>query len=123
MKIRSVFKLKRRRRKSKKKKRRVKTTKKTLAQEVRQKSDISERRRVEGVAYDATRPLGLWATCKGSSYTKNKYNFFYCHKLEAEYYFYLIIFSKKSVFSGKTVRYGFGGTFDRVHGLLIVIRN
>ncbi len=75
---------------------------KSLAQEVRQKIDIWVRRN-KG-------PLGHTATCKGSSYTKNEYNLFY-QKLDTEYFF-IQFFSKKAVFSEKTLKNCFGSTFD-----------
>ncbi len=54
---------------------------------MRQKSDISEgRSKGSTLTLFATWLLGHCATCNGSSYTKNEYNFFN-QKLEAEYFF------------------------------------
>ncbi len=64
----------------------------SLAQEVRQKSDISEHRSIRTLF--VTRPLGHWATRQGSSYTKNEYNLFY-RKFDAEYFFIQQFFRKK----------------------------
>ncbi len=69
--------------------------KKSLAQEVRQKSDILERR--SKLTLFATRPLGYCATCKGSSYTKNVNNFFY-QKSDAQYFLLDNFFKKSSIF-------------------------
>ncbi len=49
--------------------------KKSLAQEVRQKRNISECSPPLTITLFATRPRGQCAACKGSSYTKNEYNF------------------------------------------------
>ncbi len=82
---------------------------KSLTQEVRQKNDISERRSKWSppsiLSLFTTLPLCQCATCKGSSYTKNKYNLFY-QKLDAEYFFNS--FLKNAVFSEKTVKNCFG---------------
>ncbi len=56
--------------------------KKSLAQEVRQKSDISERR-CKGLQHVQ---LCHCATSQRSSYTKNEYSLFY-RKFDAEYFF------------------------------------
>ncbi len=70
----------------------LKYYKNLLAQEVRQKRDISDRRKLEGASPPstltlfATRPLGHCAICKGLSYTKNEYNLYH-QKLDAEYLF------------------------------------
>ncbi len=71
--------------------------------EVRQKSDISERRSKgwrggfapSTLTLFATRPLGHCTTCKGSSYTKNGYNLFH-QKVEAEYFAFNNFFLKKA---------------------------
>ncbi len=70
-------------------------------QEVRQKRNISEHRS----------PLSPCATFKGPSYATNEYNRFH-QKLDAEYFFILQFFQKKTVFSEKTVKNCFGSTFD-----------
>ncbi len=72
--------------------------KKSLAQEVRQKSDISERRRVEGGLQHVQ--LCHCATCQGSSYTKDEYSLF-SQKSDAEYFFIQQFFSKKLYFQRK----------------------
>ncbi len=80
------------------------TFKKSLAQEVRQKSDILDRR-------SKVRPLQPLLclqhvqlchcpTCQGSSYTKNEYSLFY-RKLDAEYFFIRQFFRKKLYFQRK----------------------
>ncbi len=82
----------------------VENIKKTLAQEVRQKSDISDRRR----RLRPLQPLLCWqhvqlghcATSQGSSYTKNEYNLFY-QKFDAEYFFIQQFFRKKLYFLRK----------------------
>ncbi len=78
--------------------------KKSLAQEVRQKSDISEHRGVSPLqpllCLQHTQ-LCHCAPCQGSSYTKNKYSLFY-QKFDAEYFFNPQFFRKKTVFSEKT---------------------
>ncbi len=70
--------------------------KKSLAQEVRQKSDTSKRTN-KSWPYFTTRPLGHCATCKESSYTKNEYNLFY-QKLDAEYFLFNNFLEKNSIF-------------------------
>ncbi len=76
--------------------------KKSLAQEVRQKSDISECWRPPStLTLFATRPTVChWATCQGSSYTKNEYSLFY-QKCNAEYFFIQQFFRKKLYFQRK----------------------
>ncbi len=73
--------------------------KKSLAQEVRQKTDISEHRR-KGSRGLLTLRHGCWVAVrpvKGLSfYTKNEYNIFN-HKLDAEYVFIRHFFLKKAV--------------------------
>ncbi len=86
--------------------------KKYLAQEVRQKSDGGF---VPFIPYFATRPLGHCAICKGSSYTKNKYNLFH-HNLDVEYFFIQQFFQKKAVFYEKTVKNSFGANLTIFSG-------
>ncbi len=76
-------------------------SKKFLVQEVRQRSDISDRIEVR-VAPSALTSFAIWplrccATCKGSSYTKNEYNFFY-NKLYAKYFLFDNFFEKNGIF-------------------------
>ncbi len=88
--------------------------KKSLAQEVRQKSDIS-------APLFATRPTVSGATCQGSPYTKNEYSLFY-QKFDAEYFFIRQFFRKKLLFSKKTAKNCFGGAFDNFLGKEDVLR-
>ncbi len=77
--------------------------KKSLAQKVRQKRDISERRSnspPSALTLFATQSLGHCATCKGSSYTKNECNLFY-QKLNAKYFLFNYFFRKKQYFLRK----------------------
>ncbi len=82
---------------------------------MRQKSDISECRSrgspPSTLTLFATWSLSRCATCKESSYAKNKYNFFY-HKSDAEYFFIQQFIWKNLVFSKKIVKNFIGGTFD-----------
>ncbi len=73
--------------------------KRSLAQEVRQMSDILECRSKGGRGLLCLQqgPLCHCATCNGSSYTKNEYNFFY-QKLDAEIFLFDIFFEKNSLF-------------------------
>ncbi len=84
-------------------------TKKSLAQEVRQKSDPST------LTLFATRPPVSLCDLSGSFYTKNEYSLFY-QKFDDEYFFYSTIFSKKAVFSEKIAKNCFGGAFDNFFG-------
>ncbi len=88
-----------------------KVYKKSLAQKVRRKTDILERRR-KGSPLQSSLCLrhGRWVTSKESLNTKNEYNVFH-HKLEAKY-FCATISSKNAVFSVKIVKNDFRGTFD-----------
>ncbi len=70
--------------------------KKSLAQEVRQKSDISERRS-KGLLCLQHVQLCHCATCRGSSDTKNECSLFY-QKFDAEYFFIRQFFRKKLYF-------------------------
>ncbi len=88
-------------------------TGKSLAQEVRQKRDILDRRSKELSLQHVQ--LGHCATCPGSSYTKSEYNLLY-QKFDAEYFFIQQFFSKKAVFSEKTAKNFFGGAFDNFFG-------
>ncbi len=65
----------------------------------------------------ATRPLGHCVTCKGSSYTKNEYNFFY-QKLDAEYFFIQQFFRKKQYFLKNPWKTALGDNFLGKGGLL-----
>ncbi len=85
---------------------------KSLAHEARQKNDISERKSKDTLF--ATRLLDRCATCKKSSYNKKEYNLFY-HAFGAECFF-STIFSKKAVFSEKTMKNCFRGKFDHFLG-------
>ncbi len=70
--------------------------KKSLTQEVRQKSDISDRRNKppSTLTSFATRPPGHCATGEESFYDKNEYN----QKLDAEYSLFNNFFEKSSIF-------------------------
>ncbi len=75
--------------------------KKSPAQKVRQKKNISER--TSNLTLFATRPLGHCATCK--VYLTPKMNitffFFFYQKLDAEYFFIRQFFRKKHYFPRK----------------------
>ncbi len=97
--------------------------KRSLAQEVCQKSDISERR---SKSWRGLRPLQSLlslqhvqlchrATCQGLSYTKNEYSLFY-QKFDAEYFFIQQFFRKKSCIFKETANNCFGSTFDNFLG-------
>ncbi len=92
-----------------------KVEEKSLAQEVRQKSDISEHRSKgwSGRPLHCLQHIQLChcATCQGSSHTKNEYILFY-QKFDAKYFFIQQFFSKKAVFSEKIPKNCFGGAFD-----------
>ncbi len=77
-------------------------TKKSTAQEVRQKSDISERRSSPLQPLLCLQHVQLChcATCQGLSYTKNEHSLFY-QKFDAEYFFILQFFRKKLYFQRK----------------------
>ncbi len=61
---------------------------------MRQKRVISDRKNKAPLTLTlfTTQPLGRYATCKWSSYTKNEYNIFYYHKLDFGYFFNSTIF-------------------------------
>ncbi len=80
----------------------VKNVEKSLAQEVRQKNDISDCRSQgwkppSTLTLFAARQLCHYATCQGSSYTKNEYSLFY-QKFDAEYFFMQQFFRKSCIF-------------------------
>ncbi len=84
---------------------------KSLAQEVHQKSDISDRRSKS------------WrgATYQGLSYTKNEYGLFY-QKFDAKYFFIQQFFRKKLYFQRKPQKTVFGGAIDNFLGKEGVLR-
>ncbi len=92
--------------------------KKSLAQEVRQKSDISDRRSKFCLQHVQ---LCHCATFQGSSYTKNEYSLFY-QKFYSEYFFIRQFFRKKALFSEKTAKNCFGGAFENFLGKEGVLR-
>ncbi len=94
--------------------------KKSLAQEVRQKSDILERRSKEPLLCLQHVQLRHCATCQGSSHSKNEYSLFY-QKFEVEYFLFNNFFEKNCIFR-ENRKNCFGGTFDNFLGKEGVLR-
>ncbi len=81
-------------------------TKKSLAQEVRQKSDASF-----NLILFVTQPLGHCTICKESPYTKNEYNLFLITNEMINIFTLNHFFQKKQNFLTK-LRKTIGGAFD-----------
>ncbi len=94
---------------------------KSLAQEVRQKSDISERKRpLQPLLCLQHVQLYHYVTCRRSSYTKNEYSLFY-QKFDAEYFFIQQFFLKNCIFRESRKKLVWGA-FDNFLGKEDVLR-
>ncbi len=85
---------------------------------MRQKNDISSIEvsvEVGPPSFVCDTVAGSCAIRQGSSDTKNEYNLF-LSEIGCWIFFYSTIFSKKAVFSEKTVKNHFGGEFDSFLG-------
>ncbi len=93
--------------------------KKSLAQEVRQKSDISDRRskgwRGRTLTLFATRPTVSLYNLSGVI-LHQKWIWPFLSEIWCQKFFYSTVFSKKSVFSEKTAKNCIGGAFHNFLG-------